>query len=101
MPVKGLSKRRLKKHLRYAAEGIATGAIASLALISATIVIVRLSIGMPIGHRVPFGCVLFSTILIALIYRLWHMRPGPERKRPSTSYREMAELSPKDKTKSA
>src|SRR5215469_1376710 len=65
-----LSKRRFKKYFRYAIQGVGLGLIASLAVIPGTIVIVRLSIGRPIGHRVPLSCVLFTTIFLLIFDRL-------------------------------
>jgi uncharacterized membrane protein len=101
MSIRGLSKRRLKKLLRRACEGIAIGLVASIALISGTAVIVRLIIGAPIGHRMPLGCVFFIGVLIAMIYRLWHIRPEPSRSRRFETYGTVTELSADDKTKSA
>lgn len=57
----------LKKQLRYAAEGAAIGLIASVVLILGAIMIVRFSIGRHIGHLVPFGFVLFMTILVLMV----------------------------------
>jgi hypothetical protein len=42
----------------------------ALVLISGAIMIVRFSIGRHIGHRVPFGFVLFTTIFVLIVYRL-------------------------------
>jgi membrane-bound ClpP family serine protease len=65
-----LSRRLLKRQLRYAIHGIAIGLIASGGVISGVIVMVRLSSGRHIGHRVPLGFVLFTTILILIVYRI-------------------------------
>lgn len=102
MSTKYLSKRRLKKQLRYAAEGTAIGLTASLVLISGTIMIVRFSIGRHLGHRVPFGFVLLITIFILMVYRLMHFKREPRRRSTrSASYGAVTELSERDKTKSA
>ena len=102
MSTKYLSKRRLKKQLRYAAEGTAIGLIASLVLISGTIMIVRFSIGRHIGHRVAFGFVLLITIFILMVYRLMHLKREPRRRSTrSASYGAVTELSEREKTKSA
>ena len=101
MSRKRLSKRRLKKQLRYAAEGTAIGLIASLVLISGTMVIVRLSLGRHIGHRVPFGFVLFTTIFVLIVYRLMYVEREPSRSTRSVTYGTVTELSEGDKTKSA
>jgi uncharacterized membrane protein YgdD (TMEM256/DUF423 family) len=99
---KRLSKRRLKKQLRYAAEGTSIGLIASLVLISGTIMIVRFSIGRHIGHRVPFGFVLFITIFVLMVYRRMHLKREPLRRSTrSVTYGAVTELSERDKTKSA
>jgi TRAP-type C4-dicarboxylate transport system permease small subunit len=98
---KHLSKRRLKKQLRYAAAGTAIGLIASLVLILGTIMIVRFSIGKHIGHRVPFGFVLFILVLVFMVYRLMHLEPEPRRSTRSVTYGAVTELSERDKTKSA
>jgi hypothetical protein len=99
---KHLSKRRLKKQLRYAAEGTAIGVIASLVLILGTTVIVRFSIGRHIGHRVPFGFALFITIFVLMVYRLMHLKREPGRRTTrSVTYGAVTELSERDKTKSA
>jgi uncharacterized membrane protein YgdD (TMEM256/DUF423 family) len=101
MSRKHLSKRRLKKQLRYAAEGTAIGLTASLVLISGTIMIVRLSIGRHIGHRVPFGFVLFTTIFVLIVYRLMHLEREPLRSTRSVTYGVVTEISERDKTRSA
>jgi hypothetical protein len=64
-------------------------------------VIVRLVIGVPIGHKVPLGCVFFTGILIAMLYRLWHVKPEPSRSRRFETYRTVIELPADDTTKSA
>ena len=99
MSVKGLSKRRLKKQLWYAARGMALGLTASLALISGTIVIVRMILGKSIGHRVPVGCAFFTIVVIVMLYRLWHVKAKPDQSRRSVT--SVTELSPSDKAKSA
>jgi hypothetical protein len=101
MSKKQPSKGRLKKQLRYAAEGAAIGLIASLVLISGAIMIVRLSFGMHIGHRVPFGFVIFTTIFVLMVYRLRYLEPEPSRSTRSVTYGAVTELSECDKTKSA
>jgi hypothetical protein len=53
----------------YAIHGIGIGLTASAVVISGTIMIVRLSLGRLIGHRVPFGFVLFTTIFVLIVYR--------------------------------
>lgn len=94
-----LSKRRLKKQLRYAAQGMATGLIASLALISGTIVISRLIVRGRIGYGIPFAFAFFTVVLIVMIYRLWNPRLETGRSRRSVT--SVTELSADDKTKSA
>jgi CHASE3 domain sensor protein len=101
MSRKRLSKRHLKKQLRYAAEGTAIGLIASLVLILGTMMIVRFSIGKHIGHRVPFGFVLLITILVLMVYRLMYLEREPRRSPRSVTYVAVTELSERDKTKSA
>jgi Na+/melibiose symporter-like transporter len=67
MSRKLLTKRR-RKHLERAIHGIAAGLIASAVVILGAIMIVRLNSGRHIGHRVPFGFVLFTTIFILMVY---------------------------------
>lgn len=105
MQIKRPSKRRLEKQLRYAAQGIAAGVIASLVLISGTIMIVRHSTGRPIGQMVPLGCGLFTAMLIFIIYRLMREPPYREDKAKRTPQSvargTVTELSKDDTTKSA
>jgi hypothetical protein len=101
MPVKGLSRRRLKKQLRYAAQGIAIGLIASLALISGTIAIVRWIVGKHISYKLPLGCAFLTMILVVMISRLWHVKRKSGRSRRSVTSAAVTELSAGDKTKSA
>jgi hypothetical protein len=62
---------RMSRHqVRYAMHGIGIGLTASVVLISGTIMILRLRLGRPIGHRVPFGFVLFTAIFALIVYRL-------------------------------
>ena len=53
-----------RHQVRYAIHGIGIGLTASVVLISGMIMIFRLSVGRHIGHRVPFGFVLFTAILV-------------------------------------
>ena len=101
MSVKGVSRRRLKKQLWYAAQGIVIGLIASLALILGTIVIVRWIVGKPISYELPFSCALFTMILVVMVYRLWHAKRKSGETRRSVSSAAVTELSADDKTKSA
>ena len=101
MATKGISRRRLKKQLRYAVQGISIGTAASLAIISGGIMLIRHINGTHLGHRVPFGFVLFVTALIVMVY--WGSRAEREqrgRKRPPARAA-INELSEGDKTKSA
>jgi hypothetical protein len=91
----------LKKQLRYAAQGIAIGLIASLALISGTIAIVQWIVGRPVSYMLLFGCAFFTMILIVMIYRLWHVKRKLGRTRGSVTSTAVTELSTGDKTKSA
>jgi hypothetical protein len=59
-----------RHQVRYAIHGIGIGLTASVVLISGMIMIFRLSVGRHIGHRVPFGFVLFAVILVLIVYRL-------------------------------
>jgi hypothetical protein len=61
-----------RHQVRYAIQGIGIGLIASVVLISGTIMILRLSLGKYIGHRVPASFVLFTTIFVLMVYRLRH-----------------------------
>jgi hypothetical protein len=59
-----------RHQVRYAIHGIGLGLTASGVLISGTILIVQLSLGRHIGHGVPFGFVLFTTIFVLILCRL-------------------------------
>jgi hypothetical protein len=59
-----------RHQVRYAIHGIGIGLTASVVFISGTIMIFRLSVGRHIGHRVPFAFVLFTAILLLIVYRL-------------------------------
>ena len=59
-----------RHQVRYAIHGIGIGLTASVVLISGTIMILRVSLGRPLGHRVPFGFVLFTAIFVLIVYRL-------------------------------
>jgi hypothetical protein len=59
-----------RHQVRYAIHGIGIGLTAAVVLITGTIMIIRLSLGKHIGHRVPFGFVLFTTIFVLIVYRL-------------------------------
>jgi hypothetical protein len=61
-----------RHQVRYAIQGIGLGLAASGVLISGTILIVQLSLGGHIRHRVLFGFVLFTTIFVLMVYRLRH-----------------------------
>lgn len=101
MKRKPLSKRRLKKQLRYAVEGTAIGLIASVVLILGATIVVRFSIGRHIGQLVPFGFVLFITILVLMVYRPRYLEREPRRSTRSVTSGAVTELSERDKTKSA
>jgi hypothetical protein len=59
-----------RHQVRYAMHGIGIGLTASVVLISGTIMILRLSLGKQIGHRVPASFVLFTAIFVLIVYRL-------------------------------
>jgi hypothetical protein len=69
-----------RRQVRYAIHGIEIGLTASVVLISGTIMIVRVSIGRQIGHRLPFGFALFTTLFVFIVYRLRHKYFYLERK---------------------
>lgn len=100
---------RMSRHqVRYAIHGIGIGLIASVVLISGAIMIIRISFGGHIGHRVPFGFVLFSTILLLIAYRLrrqyFYRKRKPSRSTRSAAHGAVTELSStgdRDETKSA
>lgn len=59
-----------RHQVRYAMHGIGIGLTASGVLISSTMMVLRLSVGRHIGHRLPFGFVLFTTIFFTTIFVL-------------------------------
>ena len=74
------SRRQPEKQIPYAVQGIAIGVIVSLVLIFGAIIIVRFNNQTHIGHALPFGFVLFTTILVVMTYGLWHVELEPEEK---------------------
>lgn len=101
MSAKGLSKRRLKKQLRYATEGFAIGIVASLTIILGAIMLIRLNNEKHIGHRVPSIFGLFAMTFLVLIYRFWRLEREPEGSKRLVTRAAVTELSEGDKTKSA
>jgi hypothetical protein len=59
-----------RHQVRYAMHGIGIGLTASGVLLSSTMMVLRLSLGRQIGHRLPFAFVLFTTIFLLIVYRL-------------------------------
>jgi hypothetical protein len=70
-----------RHQVRYAIHGIGIGLTASAVLISGLMMILRLSLGRHIGHRVPFSFVLFTAIFVLIVYRLRRKYFYVERKR--------------------
>ena len=102
MAVKGTSKRRLQKQLRYALDGIALGLSAALSLITGTVVGGRWMIGKPLGHRIPAGFIVFTIFLMVALYRTLHIQVEPSRRERASGLNAMTELSTGgDKKKSA
>jgi hypothetical protein len=96
--------RMSRRQVRYAIHGIEIGLTASVVLISGTIMIVRLSLGRQIGHRVPFGFALFTTLFVLIVYRLRHRYFYLEHKAPrstrSATHGAVTELSKGDQNQS-
>ena len=99
-----------RHQVRYAMHGIGIGLTASVVLISGTIMILRLSLGRHIGHRVPFGFVLSTGIFVWIVYRLrrkyFYLERKTGRSNRSTTHGTVSELSQssagdKNQTKSA
>jgi hypothetical protein len=97
-----------RHQVRYAMHGIGIGLTASVVLISGTIMILRFSLGRHIGHRVPFGFVLFTAIFVLIVYRLrrkyFYVEHKTARRRRSATHGAVTELSQSsagDQTKSA
>ena len=97
-----------KHQVRYAIHGVGIGLAASVVLISGTIMILRLSLGRHIGHRVPFGFFLFTAIFVLIVYRLRRRYFYRERKtarstRSATqgAVTELSQSNAEDQTKSA
>jgi uncharacterized membrane protein YobD (UPF0266 family) len=80
---KPLSKRRMKKQLRIAAQGISTGLAASLVIFCGLIIVFRYSTHRHIGHGLSLGFFLFTAILVLLVYRFMIVTPK-SRRRPVT-----------------
>src|SRR5690349_9222838 len=72
------SRRPSEQKTRYAVQGIALGVVASLFFISGGIIIVQFHNETHIDRALAFGFVLFTTIFVAMVYRLWHAEVEPE-----------------------
>jgi hypothetical protein len=88
--------------------GIGIGLIASVVLMLGIVMILRLSLGKHIGHRVPASFVLFTMIFFLIVYRLRRKYLYLERKtarstRSAThgAVTELSQSSAGDHTKSA
>ena len=97
-----------RHQVRYAMHGIGIGLIASVVLMLGIVMILRLSLGKHIGHRVPASFVLFTTIFVLIVYRLRRKYFYLERKtarstRSATqgAVTELSQSSAGDHTKSA
>jgi hypothetical protein len=97
-----------RHQVRYAMHGIGIGLIASVVLILGIVMILRLSLGTQIGHRVSFSFVLFTTIFVLIIYRLrrkyFYVERKTARSTRSATHGAVTELSHSsagDQTKSA
>ena len=86
-----------RHQVRYAIHGIGIGLTASVVLISGTIMVLRLSLGRQIGHRVPFSFLLFTTIFVLMVYRLrrkyFYLKRKAARSTRSATHSAVAELS--------
>ena len=96
-----LSRRWIKKQLRYAAQGTSIGLAALLVIFLGLEIMSRLSADQHIGHRLLFAFVLFTVILVLLVYRF--VLVTPKSRRRTRNYGAVTELSKDegDKTKSA
>jgi TRAP-type C4-dicarboxylate transport system permease small subunit len=72
------SRRLPEKQALYAVQGIAIGVIASLVFISGGIIIVQINAKTHICYALPFGFVLFITVIVVMVYRLWRVEVEPE-----------------------
>jgi hypothetical protein len=97
-----------RHQVRYAMHGIGIGLTASVVLILGIVMILRLSLGKEIGHRVSFSFVLFTTIFVLIVYRLRrkYFYVGRKRARSIRSathgaVTELSQSSAGDQTKSA
>lgn len=67
-----------------------------MVLILGTVLIVRLSIGRHIGHRVPFAFVFFTTIFVLIVHWVWRAKREPKRSPRSATHGAVTELSEGD-----
>lgn len=91
----------MRRELRYAAQGISIGLIASLTIFCALKLISRASAEQRIGHTLPVALVILTAIFALLLYRFVVTTPSSRKK--SVLGAAVTEL-PKgecDKTKSA
>ena len=96
-----MSRRRLKRQVRIAAQGIGIGVAASLVLILGAIVAVRFVVGGHIGHKAPFGLAFFAVIFVLMVYRFVLMERRPRHHRRFVARSAVTELSKDEKAKSA
>jgi hypothetical protein len=94
-----------RHQVRYAIQGLGTGLTASGVLISGTILIVQLSLGLHVGHRVRFGFVLFTAIFVLILYRLrrkyFHLKHKTARSKRSASLSAMTSAGDQNQKKGA
>ena len=96
-----MSRRRLKRQIGIAAQGIALGVAASFVIILGVVIIVRFVVGSPIGRKAPFGVALFATIFLLMMYRFVFAEREPRQRRRSVARSTVMELSEDEKSKSA
>lgn len=97
-----MSKRRLKRQMRIAAQGIAIGMAASFVIILGVIIIVRWIVERHISHRAPFGLAFFAAIFVLMVYRFVLAKHAPPKhRRRSVARSSVVELSEDKKAKSA
>jgi uncharacterized membrane protein len=66
---RSLSRRKLRRQLLYAAQGISIGLAGTLVIFCGIKLISRLMSDQPIGHKWPIALVILLAVLVSLLYR--------------------------------
>lgn len=96
-----MSRRRRKKQIRIAAQGIVVGVAAALVIILGVLISVRWIVERHVSHRAPFGLAVCAAIFVFMVYRFALAEPKPRQHRRSVVPSTVVELPKDEKAKSA